>query len=71
MATAKKTTKTKSIKLIWKALPDGGQYAPYKLGTIRRFKGKYSYSTSYNNAFSASSLAVAKKKIDIYTKSKQ
>ena len=64
----KKPTKTKTApKLVWKKLPEGGEYAGYKLGTIRRYKGKYSYSTAFNTTYNANGLADAKKKIDSYT----
>ena len=54
-------------QLIWKKHPDGGEYANYKLGILFRYKGAYSYKTSYNKYYNAESLAQAKKKIDQYT----
>lgn len=64
------TDKKAAPALVWKKLPEGGEYAAYKLGTIRRFKGYYSYSTAYNNAFDAKDLAEAKRKIDQFTRKK-
>jgi hypothetical protein len=64
MATPKKKP---SNVLTWNSHPDGGHYAHYKLGTIFRYKGTYSYKTSYNKYFNAESLAQAKKMIDQYT----
>ncbi len=70
--TAKKTTKSavKKVRdtLIWKKHSEGGDYAIYKLGAIFRYNGKYTYRTSYNHFYNATSLAEAKRKIDAYTK---
>jgi|GEM_PF-3000103 len=73
MATVKKKAKVvKKVKVVkeeltWKKHPDGGHYASYKLGIIMRYKGKYSYKTSYQYCYNAKNLAEAKSKIDQYT----
>ena len=61
----------KPTVLKWQKHHLGGEYSPYKLGSIYRFKGKYMYRTSYNRYYNASSLAEAKKKVDEYSKQKQ
>lgn len=68
--TANKKIVKKAAKITWKKSPHGGEYGNYKLGTIRRYKGDYSYSTAFDNAYNAKNLADAKKKIDLFTEKK-
>lgn len=54
--------------LVWGEHQFGGQYAGYKLGTIVRYKGKYSIKiTHIPIVLHAKSLKDAKDKIDKYT----
>ena len=64
--------KKPSPKLVWKKHPNGWDYANYKLGVIKRHKGKYSAIVSYKRIeILALSLKMAKEIIDAYTENRR